>query len=477
MLMLRDHGTMELAEVLEPAIFYAERGHPILPRAAQTIAGLGDFFSTHWPTSAALWMQGGRAPRGGANFRNPALAETWRRVLAESANAPNRDARIEAARDCFYRGFVADQIDAFCRQPVMDESGAAHAGVLTGDDMAGYAAHWETPVTHDFHGWQIAKAGPWTQGPVFLQTLALLAGDDLAAMDPLGPDYLHLLTEAMKLAFADRETYYGDPDFSDIPVQELLSPGYNADRRALIGDHASYNLRPGTVPGFDGQVAHMRALLDRLSRKDGAVYEPTMAHLGDAPRGDTVHLDVIDRWGNIVSVTPSGGWLQSSPIVPGLGFCLNSRAQMFWLEDGAPTSLAPGRRPRTTLTPGFALSPDGAKLAFGTPGGDQQDQWQLQFFLRHAVHGMNLQQAIDTPVIHTTHFPSSFYPRTREPGQIVVEADMPEDTQASLRARGHQVEVVPAKSAARLTAARRDADGLLSVAATERHGQAWAAGR
>ncbi|MDO5620344.1 MAG: gamma-glutamyltransferase family protein [Paracoccus sp. (in: a-proteobacteria)] len=475
--LLRDYGTMELAEVLEPAIFYAERGHPILPRAAAAIAGLAEFFRAHWPGSAALWLPDGQPPQGGGNFRNPALAATWRRVLAESSGAATREARIDAARDCFYRGFIAEQIDAFCRQPFMDESGAAHAGVLTGDDLAGYAATWEAPVTLDFHGWRITKAGPWTQGPAFLQTLALMAGENLAALDPLGSEYLHLLTEAMKLAFADREAYYGDPDFSDIPVQALLSPEYNAARCALIGDRASYDLRPGVVPGFDAQVAHMRGLLDRLSLPEGAVYEPTMAHLGDAPRGDTVHLDVIDRWGNVVSATPSGGWLQSSPVIPGLGFCLNSRAQMFWLEEGAPTSLAPGRRPRTTLTPGFATTPDGAHLAFGTPGGDQQDQWQLQFFLRHAVFGMDLQRAIDAPVLHTLHIPSSFYPRSRQPGQIAVESDMPAASIEGLRQRGHDVTLIPAQSAARLTAARRDPDGLVSAAATSRMGQAYAMGR
>lgn len=476
MLMLRDHGSMELAEVLEPAIFYADAGHAILPRAAASIAALADFFRNHWPTSAALWLPGGAAPAGNAHFRNPTLAQTWRRVLAE-AQGTSREARIEAARTAFYRGFVADQIDRFVRDPVMDASGTAHAGVIRAADLAGYAAHWEAPVTHDFAGWQVAKAGPWTQGPVFLQTLALLDADALAAMDPLGPDFVHQVIEAQKLAFADREVYYGDPDHADIPLTALLSPEYNAARRKLIGPRPSFDLRPGTVPGFDAQVARVSAMLDRLSLPDGAVYEPTMAHLAEQKgRGDTVHLDVVDRWGNMVAATPSGGWLQSSPIVPGLGFCLNSRAQMFWLEDGAPTSLAPGRRPRTTLTPGFAQR-EGEKLAFGTPGGDQQDQWQMVFFLRHVLHGMDLQAAIDAPIFHSTHFPSSFYPRTRQPGQLVAEADLPEATQAALRARGHDLMLVPGKSASRLTAAKWFADGRIMSAATSRLGQALAVGR
>ncbi|MFB2532954.1 gamma-glutamyltransferase family protein [Paracoccus sp. p3-h83] len=476
MLMLRDHGTLDLATVMEPAIHLADQGHPILPRAAQAIAGLADHFRAHWPGSAQCWLPGGQPPQGGQTFRNPVLAATWRRILDIAGQAPTREARIEAARDDFYRGFVADRIDAFCRQPFMDGSGAAHAGVLSAADLAGYAARWEAPATLAFHGWQLAKAGPWSQGPLFLQVLAMLARDDLAAMDPLGPDYLHLLAEAMKLAFADREIYYGDPDHADVPLAGLLSPDYAAARRALIGDRASLDLRPGTLPGYAQQVTRGLALIDRLSRPEGGVYEPTMAHLAP-PRGDTVHLDAIDRWGNVVSATPSGGWLQSSPVIPDLGFCLNSRAQMFWLAEGLPTSLAPGRRPRTTLTPSLARHQDGASLAFGTPGGDQQDQWCLQFFLRHAVFGMDLQAAMDAPVLHIMDFPSSFYPRTRQPGQIVIEDDMPEATIAGLRARGHQVTLIPAKSAARLTAARREGDGSLSAAATIRSAQGAAMGR
>jgi gamma-glutamyltranspeptidase/glutathione hydrolase len=201
-----------------------------------------------------------------------------------------------------------------------------------------------------------------------------------------------------------------------------------------------------------------------------------MAHLSEK-RGDTVHIDVIDREGNMVSVTPSGGWLQSSPTVPGLGFCLNTRGQMFWLKPGLPTSLVPGKRPRTTLTPSIALYEGRPTLSFGTPGGDQQEQWQLSFFLRHVHHGLNLQAAIDQPLFHTAHFPASFYPRTREPGSLIAEASFGKSVLDQLSKKGHRLTVADEWTVGRLTAAKRDADGLLRAAATPRLMQAYAVGR
>ena len=479
MLMLRDHGTMELADIMAPAIDLAGNGHVMLDRAVDTIAGLADFFRQHWPTSADVWLPDGKLPVKGALFKNPALAATWQRVLAK-AQGDTRAARIDAARDCFYRGFIAEKIGTFCDETLaMDASGTAHKGVLTATDMAGYQAHFEAPQTFDYHGWTIAKTGPWGQGPVLLQTLALLAGDDLAALDPLGADFAHLVIEAQKLALADREVYYTDPDHTAVPMDALLSPAYNTARRALIGTSASQDLRPGTADGYSPQVAQMQAMLDRLSLPEGAVYEPTMAHLATQPRGDTVHLDVIDKDGNMVSATPSGGWLQSSPIVAGLGFCLNSRAQMYWLDDAAIGALAPGKRPRTTLSPSLAWHHDGRRISFGTPGGDQQDQWQLLFWLRHVHHGMDLQQAADAPMFHSTHMPASFYPRSRQPGGVVAETDLPETTLTALEAAGHIVTRVPAGSVGRITTAARAADGRLSAAATTRtpHGRAIVLGQ
>ncbi|NEJ21883.1 gamma-glutamyltransferase family protein [Rhizobium leguminosarum] len=476
MLMLRDYGSMSVRDVLEPAIYYAEHGHPMLPRVSATIKGLAAFFEKEWPTSYETWLPGGSAPEAHANFRNPVLAETWKRIIAEAEAKSGREAQVEAARDAFYRGFVAEKIDDYFKTAeVMDASGNRHKGVLTANDMANWSATIEEPLTYDYHGWTIAKIGPWGQGPVFPQTLSILKGFDLAAMDPAGADFVHTVVEAMKLAFADREVYYGDPDFSEIPVAHLLSETYAAERRKLITADASFDLRPGIVPGFEAQHDLTMTMLGADS-KTGAVYEPTMAHLSEK-RGDTVHIDVIDRDGNMVSVTPSGGWLQSSPTVPGLGFCLNSRAQMFWLKPGLPTSLAPGKRPRTTLTPSLGLYEGRPTLAFGTPGGDQQEQWQLSFFLRYAHHKLNLQAAIDQPLFHTSHFPGSFYPRTREPGSLMAEANFGPDVLDALRRKGHKLTVADPWTIGRLTAARRDADGLLRAAATPRLMQAYAIGR
>ncbi|MGM4912291.1 gamma-glutamyltransferase family protein [Rhizobium sp. 768_B6_N1_8] len=476
MLMLRDYGRLSVRDVLEPAIYYAEKGHPMLPRVSATITGLAEFFEKEWPTSYETWVPGGSVPEPHSNFKNPVLAETWKRIISEAEAKQGREAQIEAARDAFYRGFVAEKIANYLKTAeVMDASGSRHKAVLMADDMANWSATIEEPQTYDYHGWTVAKIGPWGQGPVFLQTLSLLKDMDIASMAPDGADFVHTVTEAMKLAFADREVYYGDPAFSDIPLDHLLSDTYAAARRKLITGEASFDLRPGKVAGFEQQYDVTMDMLGADS-KTGAVYEPTMAHLTEK-RGDTVHIDVIDREGNMVSVTPSGGWLQSSPIVPGLGFCLNSRAQMFWLKPGLPTSLAPGKRPRTTLTPSLGLYEGRPTLAFGTPGGDQQEQWQLSFFLRYVHHKMNLQAAIDQPLFHTSHFPGSFYPRTREPGGLMVEGNFSATVLDSLRARGHKLTVAEPWTIGRLTAARRDADGLLRAAATPRLMQAYAVGR
>ncbi len=476
MLMLRDYGRLSVRDVLEPAIYYAENGHPLLPRVSATIKGLAEFFEKEWPTSYETWVPGGSVPEPNSNFKNPVLAETWKRIISEAEAKQGREAQIEAARDAFYRGFVAEKIASYLKTAeVMDASSNSHMAVLTADDMANWSATIEEPQTYDYRGWTVAKIGPWGQGPVFLQTLSILKGMDIAAMAPDGADFVHTVTEAMKLAFADREIYYGDPKFAEVPLDQLLSDTYAAARRKLITDEASFDLRPGKLPGFEQQYDVTMDMLGADS-KTGAVYEPTMAHLREK-RGDTVHIDVIDREGNMVSVTPSGGWLQSSPIIPGLGFCLNSRAQMFWLKPGLPTSLAPGKRPRTTLTPSLALYEGRPTLAFGTPGGDQQEQWQLSFFLRYVHHKMNLQAAIDQPLFHTSHFPGSFYPRTREPGGLMVEGNFSADVLENLRARGHELTVSDPWTIGRLTAARRDADGLLRAAATPRLMQAYAIGR
>ncbi len=477
MLLLRDYGTMRVADVLTPAIFYARNGHPLVERASATIGVVADLFRDHWPTSAAVYLPDGKVPQPGVLFTNPTLADTYERVLrdAESAGS-DRVAQIERARKVWSQGFVAEAIDKFCRtQEVMDVTGERHRGVLTGADMAAWQAHVEAPLTYDYGRYTVCKAGIWSQGPVLLQQLALLKGFDLDGLDPTGTEFIHLQVECAKLAFADREKFYGDPDFSDIPAATLLSDRYNDERRKLVTDKASLDLRPGSIEGFGAVVAMRRAEGARGAVGAFGSGEPTVGRLGEV-NGDTVHFDIVDRDGNMMSSTPSGGWLQSSPVIPELGFCLGTRAQMFWLDDKHPAALVPGKRPRTTLSPTMALRDGEPYLAWGSPGGDQQDQWTTQFFLRHVHCGMNLQEAIDAPAWHSEHFPISFWPRTARPGVLVVESRVPEKTIKELRARGHEVEVGPAWSEGRLTAASR-VGPRRRAAANPRGMQGYAAGR
>jgi gamma-glutamyltranspeptidase/glutathione hydrolase len=483
MTLLRDHGLLPLRDILEPAIGYFENGHPMLPRVADTIAGLTELFTRDWPSSGAVYLPGGKVPAGRKLFANKAAAETYRRILREAeAAGGDRETQIQAAYDAWYKGFVAEAMDAFCRTTeALDSSGRRHKGLLTADDMARWRPSYEAPASVSYHNWEVFKIGPWGQGPVFLQTLKILEGFDLGAMGPASPEYVHHVTEAMKLAFADREAYYGDPDFVKVPLATLLSEDYARGRRALITDRASHELRPGAIPGFEAQVAATLAGVRTIGQSGpggATVGEPTMASMVAAGRkGDTVHIDVIDKWGNMIAATPSGGWIQSSPVIPELGFPLNSRAQMFWLEEGLPSSLAPFKRPRTTLSPTLAFEDGKPRLAFGTPGGDQQEQWQLGMFLRRVHHGLNLQEAIDLPLFHTQAFPLSFYPRESRPGHLAVEESLGEAALADLRARGHDLEVAPAWTIGRLTAAETSDGGLLRAAATPRLMQAYAAGR
>ena len=376
-----------LREVLTPAIGYAQHGYPLVERASATIATVAELFLRHWPTSAAVYLPNGTVPAPGTLFANPALAATYARILKEAESAGgDRGAQIERARKSWSHGFVAEAIDRFCRtQEVLDTSGKPHRGVLTGDDMARWTPRVEAPLTYDYGRYTVCKTGPWGQGPVMLQQLALLKGFDLDRLDPAGPDFIHLQVECAKLAYADREAFYGDPDFVEVPTATLLSEAYNAERRKLAGATASLELRPGSIKGFSAAIRLQREGSPQVADAAGAG-EPTVGRLGGT-RGDTVHFDIVDEAGNMVSATPSGGWLQSSPVIPELGFPLGTRAQMFWLEEGLPASLAPNKRPRTTLSPTFALRDGESYLAWGTPGGDQQDQWITQLFLRHVHAG------------------------------------------------------------------------------------------
>ncbi|MDP9285200.1 MAG: gamma-glutamyltransferase family protein [Actinomycetota bacterium] len=442
LLLLEQFGTWRLGDVLEFAIGYAEHGYPVVAGITLTIERVEPLLR-EWPSSAELYLP---APRPGTTFRNPQLAATWTRLLDE-ARGGSREDEIEKARRVFYEGFVAEEIDRFSREG---------GGLLNGDDLSAWRATLEPPVTFDYHGVTVCKTGPWGQGPVGLQQLALLSGFDVAGMSET--ELVHVVTECAKLAFADRDALYGDA--LPVPLDTLLSAEYNDERRRLVTDEASGELRPGL-----GQLPALHQPSDTLSLGIG---EPT--------RGDTVHLDVADRHGNLFSATPSGGWLQSSPVIPALGWPLGSRAQMFWLDEGLASSLKPGTRPRTTLSPGLVLRGGEPWLAYGTPGGDQQEQWALHVLLRHVDQGLNLQEAIDAPDFHTDHLISSFFPRAFAPRSLLVEERFGVDVACELRARGHDVTVAPPWSLGRVSAVARE-DGQLRAAANARGMQGYAVAR
>jgi gamma-glutamyltranspeptidase / glutathione hydrolase len=442
LLLLQQFGTWRLADVLEFAIGYAADGYPVVPGIPMVIRNVEPLLR-RWPGSAELYLP---PPEPGSTFRNPQLAETWRRLLDESRGG-TREQEIERARQVYYEGFVAEEIDRFSRE---------HGGLLTGDDLASWRATLEPPATVDYRGLTVCKTGPWGQGPAGLQILRLLEGFDVGSLGEA--ELVHVVTEATKLAFADRDACYGDS--AEVPLERLLSREYADERRALIGDEASAELRPGI-----GRLPRRRA--------ESAL---TGLGVGEPTRGDTVHLDVADRFGNLLSATPSGGWLQSSPTIPALGWPLGSRAQMFWLEEGLPSSLAPRKRPRTTLSPGLVLREGEPWLAYGTPGGDQQEQWALHVLLRHVDQGLNLQEAIDAPDWHTDHLIASFYPREVKPRSLDVESRFGDEVVEDLRHRGHDVEVLPPWSLGRVNAVSRE-DGQIRAGANARAMQGYAVAR
>ena len=473
LLLLRDHGSRSLRDVLSYAIGYARDGHPLLPRAADLIASMEPMFRDHWPTSAERWLPGGRLPGHWERIVNREYADVLERLVDAADSAPSREAGYDAARRAWKEGFVAAAIESFQKLPHRDASGRDHAGLITGDDLAGWSATYEAPVVHPFRDVQVAKTGAWGQGPVLLQSLAMLDRLPDDALDPSTTDGAHTVTEVLKLAFADREAWYGDG--GPVAVDALLEPAYVETRLALVGAEASRELRPGSPGGREPRLAeHVRHA--RAVDIPAGLGEPTVARYGDV-KGDTCHVDVIDRWGNVISATPSGGWLQSSPTVPGLGFCLGSRMQMFWLDEGLPSTVAPGKRPRTTLSPTLVLRDGAPYLACGTPGGDQQDQWQLLFLLRHLVQGLDLQEAIDAPAFHTTSLPGSFYPREMTPAGLVAEDRLGDEVLEELARRGHEVTRSGPWSLGRLCAVSRDATGLLAAGANPRGEQGYACGR
>jgi gamma-glutamyltranspeptidase/glutathione hydrolase len=459
---LAEFGTRSLADVLEPALALAEDGFPVhvglcgepssAGEAHQAGAGAAlkfyaDRFLTKWPSSARVYLPGGKVPEPGAILKNPALAKFFRRLLdAEAgAKARGRGAGLEAARDRFYRGDIARDIAAWSK---------AQGGLLDAGDLARFTTRREEPLQVDYHGVTVFKCGPWSQGPVFLQQLRMLEEFDLRAMGHNSPDYIHTVIESAKLAFADREAWYADPEFTRVPIEGLLSREYAAIRGGLIdSQRASQELRPG----------------------DPVAMRPRLEGAAPASRawgGGTVHVTAADRKGNLVAITASGGWIPSSPVIDALGFPLGTRMQTFYLDENHPNALVPGKRPRTTLTPSLAMRGGEPYLAFGTPGGDQQDQWTFQFFLNVVEFGMNLQEAIEAPKFSTPHFPSTFYPHNSMPGVLRIEERIDSATRDALGARGHKIEVRPAWSEGHVLAVSVDRTSGLLAGGCDPRGQA-----
>jgi gamma-glutamyltranspeptidase/glutathione hydrolase len=476
---LERFGTMTLADVLQPAIELASKGFPVYPELRRSLTGrdqevglaidegktkakpmsTAERLLEEWHSSAEVYLHGGQVPQVGEVIVNPEWARTFEEVgnAEDKARKKGREVGLRAARDYFYLGPIADKIVKFmqtfkCRD-VYDKE---HHGLLTTEDFANYHAKFEEPITVKYRGHDVYKCGPWTQGPVLLQQLNLLEGFDLQRMGHNTVDYIHTLIECAKLAFADREEYYADPDYVKVPIDRLLSKEYAKGRRKLVDlDCASMELRP----------SERRPI--RLGEHEGERQREV----------DTVHLEAADRFGNMISATPSGAWISTSPIIPGLGFCMNTRGQMFHLDPDHVEKLEPGKKPSTTLSPSLVMKEEEPYMTFGTPGGDQQDQWTLQFFLNHVDFGMDIQLALDKPTVHSTHFPGSFWPHAAHPGVVHVEPGVSEEVILGLEKKGHRVKVDEPWSHGRCLAIQYNAGtGVFFGGASPRGMKAYATG-
>jgi gamma-glutamyltranspeptidase / glutathione hydrolase len=493
--LLREKGTWSLAQVLAPTIHYARNGFPVCGRLSEAILGARQLFQTEWQDSGQVWLRDGRVPKPGSLLTLPGYANTLSRVIEEAQRAgTSRTTVIDAAIQTWYSGFVAKEIDLYCRtRPSRDTSGDRHAGLLRLEDLANWSATTEKPVIGTFGRFEVAKCGFWSQGPLFLQQLATLAHSDLVRHAPEEPGFVHRVVEVTKLAFADRLAWYGAAPHADSSAQAaLLSKKYGELRWSQVNlSRASDALSPGAPLDRAARLPDLRASERALRNSDTrfGVGEPTFQKLSLPQEwadheifvGDTCHIDVIDRHGNMVAATPSGGWLSSSPAIPALGFALGTRLQMAWLDDGLPNTLTPRIAPCTTLSPSLALRDGEPYMVFGTPGGDQQDQWSAAFFLRHALYEMNLQEAIEAPSFHVKHYPSSFWPRPTTLNQLNVESRFPGRTLEVLRELGHHVLVGEPWSEGRLCACSRVRDGrgqlVLRAAANPRGMQGYAVAR
>ena len=470
---LAQFGTMSFAQILQPTIDLAENGFPLYDSLRRRLEDDRHKFTELYPTTGEIYYRNGRVPRVGELVRNPDFAAMLRSLAdaEKQAQGKSRIAGIEAARDAFYKGEIAEKIVRFITDnPVEDASGTAHKGLLSYEDFAEWHAQVEQPVSINYEGLDVHKCSTWTQGPLFLQQLAILQTLDLPSLGHNTADYLHAWIESAKLAFADREAYYGDPAFDDVPLDRLLSAEYAQARASQIGATASIDLRPGDLGGGIPPYTQTTVAEDNRSALGIAAREVRDLGIGHAHIGDTTHLDAMDAEGNLVAATPSGGWLGTSPVIKGLGFPLGTRGQMFYLNPNRPNALQPRKRPRATLTPTLVTRDGEPHMAFGTPGGDSQEQWTSQFFLNCVHFGMNLQAALDAPTLHSVHFPSSFYPREAFPARVVAESRIGALALDELRRRGHDIERVSGWSNGKVMAIRRDSSaGVMSAAASAKN--------
>ena len=436
LLALETYGTKSFSEVVQPAIELADG--LALPEIYASYIKMNQRILELWPASRTFFMPNGTPPVRGELFRAPTLAKTLRELAAAEKRAHGkRAAKIHAVRDYFYKGPLAQRMADFC---------AKNGGLITTSDLAKYHAEFDTPRTTTYRGYEVNKPGFWTQGPVMLEALNMLESFDLKSMGHNSPEYLHTVIEAVKLAFADRDRYYGDPKFSEIPEQTLLSKDYAAERRKLIDkDHASMDSRPGD---FGGKV-------------------PMPTGGGSSSAQDTTCVNVVDRWGNVWSSTPSGAWLPSV-IMGDTGIPLGTRLQTLLTQPGHPNALAPGKRPRVTLSPTMVLKDGKPYMALSTPGGDNQDQALLQVFLNIVEFGMTPQEAVEAPRFQTEHFYSSFAFHEFVAGRVNIEGRVPRAVTDRLAALGHKVNVTDPWSNASAPTVIQFGEGVLSGGADPR---------
>jgi len=425
-LALERYGTMSFGDVAGAAIRYAREGFTMHPVMAFYIEKHAETYR-RWPDNAAIYLSSGRPPREGELFVQTDLAGSLQFMVDEERAAARRGrtAGLRAARDAFYRGDLATAMVSYHRE---------HGGWLTSADLAEYRSEVEPPFRTAFRGMEVLACGPWCQGPVLLQMLSMLAADDLAALGHNSPAYVHLVAEVMKLCFADRERYYGDPRFVRVPMGTLLSPAYAAERRRLVSDEIACPEMPpaGRVPGFESAPPALGA----------ASSEPALADPSPALPGDTSYVCVVDRHGNAMSATPSDvSW--EGPVIPGLGFCPSSRGSQSWAVPGHASCVQAGKRPRLTPNPALALRRGKWVMPFGGPGGDLQPQGMLQVFLNHTVFGMSAQEAVEAPRFVTHSYPNSFEPHAYHPGRLDVERGVGEAAGETLMSRGHKVQWLP----------------------------------